>query len=54
MVFYICPVVSSLIELELEFRVKNEQVSCHETQRLISKFKALGQPVTLDVRSMTQ
>ena len=39
---------------ELEFRLKNQRVACHETKQLTPEFKVLGQPVTSEVRSMTQ
>ena len=39
--------------IELELWGKNERVGRYETQRLIPKFKASGQPVTSQVRSMT-
>ena len=46
------PRVWLLIELELRF--KNQRVACHETKPLTPEFKVLGQPVTSEVRSMTQ
>ena len=39
---------------ELELRLKNQRVACHETKPLTPEFKVLGQPVTFGVRSMTQ
>ena len=39
---------------ELELRLKNQRVACHETKLLTPEFKVLGQPVTCEVRSMTQ
>ena len=39
---------------ELELRLKNQSVACHETKPLTPGFKVLGQPVTSEVRSMTQ
>ena len=39
---------------ELELRFKNQRVACHETKPLTSEFKVLGQPVTSEVRSMSQ
>ena len=39
---------------ELELRFKNQRVACHETKPLTPEFKVLGQPVTSEVRSMTQ
>ena len=44
--------VSPLIELEL--RGKNERVARSETKRLIYKLKAVGQPVTSQVRSSSE
>ena len=44
--------VSRLIELGL--RGKNERVARRETKRLIYKLKALGQPVTSEVRSSAE
>ena len=38
----------------LELRFKNQRVACHETKPLTPEFKVLGQPVTSEVRSMTQ
>ena len=39
---------------ELELWLKNQRVACHETKPLTPKFKVLGQPVTSEVRSLTQ
>ena len=39
---------------ELELRFKNQRVACHETKPLTPEFKVLEQPVTSEVRSMTQ
>ena len=39
---------------EVELRLKNQRVACHETKPLIPEFKVLGQLVTCEVRSMTQ
>ena len=39
---------------ELELRLKNQRVACHETKPLTSEFKVLGQSVTSEVRSVTQ
>ena len=39
---------------ELELRFKNQRVACHEMKPLKPEFKILGQPVTSEVRSMTQ
>ena len=39
---------------ELEPRFKTQSVVCHETKPLTPEFKVLGQPVTSEVRSMTQ
>ena len=39
---------------ELELRFKNQRVACHETKPLTLEFKVLGQPVTSEVRLMTQ
>ena len=38
----------------LELRLKNQRVACHETKPLTTEFNVLGQPVTSEVRSMTQ
>ena len=38
---------------ELELRLKNQRVACHESKPLTPEFKVLGQPVTSEVRSMT-
>ena len=46
------PRVWLLIELELRF--KAQRVACHETKPLTPEFKVLGQPVTSEVKSMTQ
>ena len=39
---------------ELELQLKNQSVACHERKSLTPDFKVLGQPVTSEVRSMTQ
>ena len=39
---------------ELELRLKNQRVACHETKPVTPDFKVLGQLVTCEVRSMTQ
>ena len=39
---------------DLELRFKNQRVACHEKKPLTPEFKVLGQPVTSEVRSMTQ
>ena len=39
---------------ELELRFKNQRDACHETKSMTSEIKALAQPVTSEVRSMTQ
>ena len=39
---------------ELELRFKNQRVACHEIKPLTPEFKVLGQPVTFEVRPMTQ
>ena len=39
---------------ELKLRLKKQRVACHETKPLTPEFKVLGQPVTSEVRSMTQ
>ena len=39
---------------ELELRLKNQRVACHETKPLTPLFKVLGQTVTSEVRSMTR
>ena len=46
--------VGSLLESELEVRLKNQRVACHDTKPLTPDLKVLGQPVTSEVRSMTQ
>ena len=49
---YVPPRVWLLSELELRF--KNQRVACYETKPLPPEFKVLGQPLTSEVRSMTQ
>ena len=40
--------------IEPEPWLKNQRVACHEMKPLTPEFKVLGQPVTTEVRSMTQ
>ena len=40
--------------IELELRNKNQRVAYGETKPMIDKFKVLGQPMTSELRLMTQ
>ena len=40
--------------IELELRNKNQRVAYCETKPMIDKFKVLGQPMTSELRLMTQ
>ena len=40
--------------IELNLRNKNQRVAYNETKPMIDKFKVLGQPMTSELRLMTQ
>ena len=40
--------------IELELRNKKQRVAYYETKPMIDKFKVLGQPMTSELRLMTQ
>ena len=40
--------------IELELLNKKQRVACYDTKPMIDKFKVLGQPMTSELRLMTQ